>query len=53
MTLSTQVVKEVDSFVEKLSRKIWGLHASFPRVGMHAPVEEIGLKKERNPLHRG
>jgi len=43
MALSPQALKEVDSFVEKLSRKIWGLPASFPRGGMHVPVEEIGL----------
>jgi hypothetical protein len=36
-------MKEVDSFVEKLSRKIWSLPASFPRAVMHALVEEIGL----------
>ena len=43
MALSPQAMKEVESFVEKKSRKICGLPASFPRAGMHAPVEKIGL----------
>jgi hypothetical protein len=33
----------VDSFIEKLSRIIWGLPTSFQRAGFHAPDEEISL----------
>jgi hypothetical protein len=36
-------MKEVDSILEKLSRKIWSLPTSFPIAGLHAPVEDIGL----------
>jgi len=43
MSLSPQAMKEVDSFAETLYRNIWGLPPSFPRAGLHAPVEEICL----------
>ena len=42
VALFPQAMKAVDSLGE-LSRKIWGLLASFPRAGPHPPVEEIGL----------
>jgi hypothetical protein len=34
---------EVDSILEGTSRKIWNLPNTFPRAGLHAPPEELGL----------
>jgi hypothetical protein len=41
MALSPDAMKAIYSLLEKLSRKIWGLHISFPRAGLHDPIEEI------------
>jgi hypothetical protein len=43
MALSPRAIKETDSFLEKLSKKIWSLPTSFPRAGLLAPVKDIGL----------
>ena len=43
MALSLDAMKEIDSLLEKISIKIWGLPTSLPRTGLHAPIEEIGL----------
>ena len=32
-----------DSILEGTSRKIWHLPNTFPRAGLHAPAEELGL----------
>jgi len=34
---------KVDSIVEGVTRKIWYLPNTFPRAGLHAPPEELGL----------
>jgi hypothetical protein len=34
---------EVDSILERTSRKSWHLPNTFPRAGIHAPSEELGL----------
>ena len=34
---------ELDSILEGTSRKIWHLPNTFPRAGLHAPPEELGL----------
>jgi hypothetical protein len=34
---------EVDSILEGTSRKIWHLPNNFPRAGLHAPTDELGL----------
>jgi hypothetical protein len=43
MALSPQAIWEVDSVLEGLSRKIWNLPPTFPKVGLHALLEDIGL----------
>ncbi len=43
MTLSPTAMAEVDSILECASRKIWYLPNTFPRAGLHAPSEELGL----------
>jgi hypothetical protein len=43
MVLSPTAMAEVDSILEGTSRKIWHLPNTFPRVGLHAPPEELGL----------
>ena len=43
MALSPTAVAEVDSILEGAARKIWHLPKTFPRAGLHAPPEELGL----------
>jgi hypothetical protein len=43
MALSSTAMAEVDSIFEGTSRKIWHLPNTFPRAGLHAPPEELGL----------
>jgi hypothetical protein len=43
MALSPPAIKEVDAVLESISRKIWKLPDSFPRAGLHAMLEEVGL----------
>ena len=43
MALSPAAMAEVDSILEGTSRKIWHLPNTFPRAGLHAPAEELGL----------
>ena len=43
MALSPQVIREVDSVLEGISRQIWDLPPSFPKAGLHALLEDIGL----------
>ena len=43
MALSPSAIKEVDAVLESISRKIWNLPDSFPRAGLHAMLDEVGL----------
>jgi len=43
MALSPKAIEEVDSILEGGSRKIWNLHNTYPKAGLHAPAEELGL----------
>ena len=43
MALSPTAMAEVDSILEGAARKIWNLPNSFPRAGLHAMLEEVGL----------
>ena len=43
MALSPTAMAEVDSVIEGTTRKIWHLPNTFPRAGLHAPTEEMGL----------
>jgi hypothetical protein len=43
MALSPTGMAEVDSNLEGTARKIWHLPNTFPRAGLHAPSEELGL----------
>jgi hypothetical protein len=43
MALSPTTMGEVDCILEGTSRKIWNLLDTFPRAGLHAPTEELGL----------
>jgi hypothetical protein len=43
VALSPDAMKAVDSLLAKISIKIWGLTTSFPRAGLHGPIEKIGL----------
>jgi len=43
MALSPTAIQEVDSVLERISRQIWNLPTSFPKAGLHALFEEVGL----------
>jgi hypothetical protein len=43
MALSPTIVAEVDSTLDCMSIKFWHLPNTFPRAGLHAPAEELGL----------
>jgi len=43
MALSPPPIKAVDPVLEFISRDIWKLPASFPKTGLHALLEEVGL----------
>jgi len=43
MALSPTAMAEVDSILEGTYRKIWHLPNTFPRAGLQAPSEELGL----------
>jgi hypothetical protein len=43
MALSPNAMGEVDSILEGTSRKILNLPNTFPRAGLHATAEELGL----------
>jgi hypothetical protein len=43
MALSPHAVREVDSVLEGISRQIWSLPPTFPKVGLHALLEDLGL----------
>jgi hypothetical protein len=43
MTPPPTAIKEVDPLLEKFSRVIWNLPASFPKAGLHALLDEVGL----------
>ena len=36
-------MSEVDSVLEGAARNIWRLPTNFPKAGLHAPTEELGL----------
>ena len=43
MALSPQAIREVDSVLEGISKQIWNLPPTFPKTGLHALLEDIGL----------
>jgi hypothetical protein len=43
MVVSPKAIGEVDSILEGTSRKLWNLPNTFPRAGLQAPAEELGL----------
>ncbi len=43
MALSPHAIQEVDSLIEGISRQIWNLSINFPRAGLHALLEYLGL----------
>jgi len=43
MALFPPSIKAVDSLLESISREIWNLPASFPKAGLYALLEEVGL----------
>jgi len=43
MALSSQAIHEVDSLIEGISRQIWKLSINFPKAGLHALLEALGL----------
>ena len=43
MALSPTSIKAVDSVVESISREIRNRPASFPKAGLHALLDEVGL----------
>jgi hypothetical protein len=43
MALSPTTMTEVDSILEGTSTKVWNLPNTFPRAGLHASSEELGL----------
>ena len=43
MALSPQATREVDTVMESISKQIWNLPSTFPKAGLHALLEDIGL----------
>ncbi len=43
MALSPQAIQEVDSLLEGISKQIWNLPIAFPKAGLHALLEDLGL----------
>jgi hypothetical protein len=43
MALSPTSIKQVDAMIESISREIRNLPISFPRAGLHALPDEVGL----------
>ena len=43
VALSTQAIREVDSVMEGISKQIGNLPPTFPKVGLHALLEDLGL----------
>ena len=43
MALSPTSMAEVDSILEGTTRQIWHFPNTFPRAGLHAMSEELGL----------
>jgi hypothetical protein len=43
MALSLPAIREADSMVEKISRKIWIIPASFPKTWLNALLDDLGL----------
>ena len=43
MALSPPSIKAVDAVLESISREIWNLPTSFPKAGLHALLDEVGL----------
>ena len=43
MVLSPHAIREVDFVLEGISRQIWTLPPAFPKVGLHALLEDLGL----------
>jgi hypothetical protein len=43
MALSPTAMSEVDSVLKGAAIQIWRLPISFPKAGLHAPAEELGL----------
>ncbi len=43
MALSPTSIRAIDAVIEFISREIWTLPVSFPRAGLHALPEEVGL----------
>ena len=43
MALSPNAIATIDSKLEATCRKIWNFPKGFPRAGVHAPHDELGL----------
>jgi hypothetical protein len=43
MALSPHAIRDVDSVLEGISRQFWNLPQTFPKAGLHALLENIGL----------
>ena len=43
MALSPQAIQEIDFLLESISRQIWNLPLAFPKAGLHAHLEDLGL----------
>ncbi len=43
MTLSPKTMAKVDSVLESITTRIWKLPNCFPRAGLYASPEELGL----------
>jgi hypothetical protein len=43
MDLSPTAITSIDSLLETTCRKLWRLPKGFPRAGLHAPHDELGL----------
>ena len=43
MAFSPEAIREVDSVLDIISRQIWNLPPTFPKAGLHALLEDLGL----------
>jgi hypothetical protein len=51
MALSPTAIRELDSLLDKISRKTWNFPVFFPKAGHHAFLEDLGLTSYRFGRH--
>ena len=52
MALSPQTIREEDSVLEDISMQIWNLPTTFPKVGLHALLEDLSAPRPKSSTMR-